>query len=83
MKGLYQTITVMGRVGERDARRGSFDLHLLNGDTLTAHVPPTTSWEVLRHVADNSPDRVPEPDSDSLGRPWRRTHVLSSAPHPS
>ena len=67
MKGLYQTMTVMGRVGERDARGGSFDLHLLNGDTLTAHVPPTTSWEVLRNVADNSRDRVPEPDSDSLG----------------
>lgn len=62
----YQSITLMGEVTHVDARAARFALTLASGDEITAMVTKTTWYEVLKNLADDSRDRVPNPSSEEL-----------------
>lgn len=62
----YQSITLMGEVTHVDARAARFDLTLASGDAITVLVTKTTWYEVLKNLADDNRDRVPNPGQEEL-----------------
>lgn len=56
-------MTLMGKVEDIRAEQGKFSLRCRSGDKLVLSVTPLTNFVVVRNLAGESEDRVPEPKS--------------------
>lgn len=66
LKYLHLSLTVQGRVKSVAPLEGKFVLELLSGEVLTVSVSPTTWYDVLRNIGDDSRDRVARPSSEAI-----------------